>query len=282
MIFIFVVLEYLAGRRFVNPRALLDRQARGSGAESRRSGGTAGGVRAGAQPTGAYSRREATVSDIRLVEAWQASAQPWTATVRERRIGSRVRVTDAAVLSAVLSRSPASVLDIGCGEGWLARELAGHGVRVTGVDAVPALVEQARLAGGGDFRVATYEDLAAGKLEQQFDLAVANFALLGQHPVEALVLRMEHLLVPGGALVVQTVHPWAGTGDAPYADGWREGSWDGFGPDFSVAPPFYFRTTQSWIALLVAGRLRIVEILEPVDPLLGRPASILFLAERQR
>jgi 2-polyprenyl-3-methyl-5-hydroxy-6-metoxy-1,4-benzoquinol methylase len=37
--------------------------------------------------------------------------------------------------AAVLRDKPASVLDVGCGEGWLARALSAHACRVTGVDA---------------------------------------------------------------------------------------------------------------------------------------------------
>ena len=37
------------------------------------------------------------------------------------------------------------MLDIGCGEGWLARALEAEGIRVTGIDAVPGLIERARV-----------------------------------------------------------------------------------------------------------------------------------------
>jgi hypothetical protein len=36
-------------------------------------------------------------------------------------------------------------------------------------------------------------------------------------------------LARGGALVIQTVHPWTARGDAPYADGWRTETFAGFG-----------------------------------------------------
>src|ERR1700693_2164362 len=68
----------------------------------------------------------------------------WTSSVRQGQIESRRLITDRSVIDAVLSCKPATVLDIGCGEGWLARALSRHGIRVTGLDAVPALIEQAK------------------------------------------------------------------------------------------------------------------------------------------
>jgi len=50
-----------------------------------------------------------------------------------------------------------SVLDAGCGEGYLARVLAGRGARVTGIDLSPRLIEMARkkdTTGEIEYRVA--------------------------------------------------------------------------------------------------------------------------------
>ena len=101
------------------------------------------------------------LSDAKILDSWHTNATPWTAAVREQRIESRKLVTDRAIVDAVTARQPDSVLDIGCGEGWLTRALVDHGVKqAIGVDAIPALIEQARAAGGGEFRVASYEDIA--------------------------------------------------------------------------------------------------------------------------
>jgi 2-polyprenyl-3-methyl-5-hydroxy-6-metoxy-1,4-benzoquinol methylase len=218
-------------------------------------------------------------SDAKVLDSWHTNAAPWTDAVRAREIESRRLVTDQAIVDAVLAGRPATVLDIGCGEGWLVRALATHGVRAIGVDAVPALVERARELGGGTFHVASYEDLAAGALDLRVDVAVANFALIGHEAVDALVRRVPSLLAPAGRFVVQTLHPVVATGDAPYVDGWRAGSWAGFGAAFSDPAPWYFRTLASWVRLLDVSGLRLRELREPVHPATGRPASAIFVAE---
>lgn len=211
-----------------------------------------------------------------ILDAWHANAQAWERAVREGRIESRRLATDQAILDAVLARSPRSAIDVGCGEGWLARALAGKGVQVLGVDAVPALVEAACAKGGGEFRVMAYEEIAAGALDRRFDVVVCNFSLLGGASVDALLAALPDLLEPGGALIVQTLHPAMAGGS--YEDGWREGSWVGCGEGFGKAAPWYFRTMGSWVAVFERAGLSLVRLVEPLHPDTGCPASVIFIA----
>lgn len=220
------------------------------------------------------------LSDDKILDSWRTNAAAWTSAIRDEKIESRKLVTNPAVVDTVLSLGPRTALDIGCGEGWLSRELSEAGVRVTGVDAIPALVEAARLKGGGEFVVASYEEIAAGALEIVVDVAVANFALIGKEAVDELVLAMPRLLAPAGHLVIQTLHPVVATGDEPYADGWREGSWAGFGEEFSDPAPWYFRTLETWVGLIAESGLTTSAIREPVHPATGRPASVILIARK--
>ena len=220
------------------------------------------------------------LSDAKIVDSWHTNAAPWTDAIRNDEIESRRLVTNAAIVDAVTERAPRSVLDIGCGEGWLARALAARGARVTGIDVVPALIDRAReqRGGGADFRVLSYEALVAGELNETFDVAVANFSLIGEQSVDALVHAAPSLLIPGGVLIIQTLHPVVATGEQPYIDGWRAGSWAGFSTAFSDPAPWYFRTIASWIRLIVASGLRVAEMREPINPKTGRPASLILIA----
>jgi SAM-dependent methyltransferase len=222
------------------------------------------------------------MSDERVIRAWKTNADPWARAIREERIASRKLVTNAAIIDAVASCAPQTVLDIGCGEGWLIRALSKHGVKGIGVDVVPGLIEQAQLAGGGDFRVASYEEIAEGKVDDvRVDVAVANFSLIGGDAVDALVKYVPRLLTDRGSLIVQTLHPIFAIGDDPYVDGWLEGSWAGCGSGFAEAAPWYFRTLGTWVRLFREAGLELADIREPIHPDTGKPASIIYIASLQ-
>ncbi|MBW8810306.1 MAG: methyltransferase domain-containing protein [Lysobacter sp.] len=224
-------------------------------------------------------------SDARVLEAWRENAAPWTQTVRAQAIESRRLVTDRAVVDAALRLAPRSVLDLGCGEGWLSRALCLHGIEVHGVDAIPDLIDAARrLQGDADavqprYDCLSYEAIAEGALCARYDLAICNFSLLGDDSVAGLLGAMPALLNPRGHVLIQTLHPPQACGEAPYLDGWRDGSWAGCDAAFGEPAPWYFRTIGGWVALLERSGLRLRELAEPVHPVSGRPVSLMLIAE---
>lgn len=219
------------------------------------------------------------LSDDTIVQSWSRNSDPWVAAVRGKQIASRAVATDAAIIEAVRSCAPQTGVDLGCGEGWLVRALPE--VNMVGVDAIAGLVEAARAASGGkgDFRVLSYEEIAEGKLALASDVAICNFSLIGEASTSGLLRAAPTYLRPGGTLIVQTVHPLMACGEAPYADGWREGSWAGFSSDFKDAPPWYFRTIASWVRLFVDSGLRLVSLREPVHPETGKPVSLILIGQ---
>lgn len=217
-------------------------------------------------------------SDKKILRSWHKNAAPWIRAIDGAAIASRKLATDAAIVAATLEHRPGRILDVGCGEGWLARALAASGAEVWGIDAVPELVEAAQRHAGPreHYRLLTYEALAAGELQQRFDLLVCNFSLLGKESVEELFTAAPGLLNPGGYLLVQTLHPLAACGDRDYRDGWRPGSWAGFSGDFSDPAPWYFRTLEGWVELFRGSGLELVRLREPLHPESGRPASLIL------
>ncbi|TFH79489.1 MULTISPECIES: class I SAM-dependent methyltransferase [Pseudomonas] len=213
-----------------------------------------------------------------LLQSWHHNAQAWTEAIRSGAIESRQQVTDQAILLAVMGRQPERVLDLGCGEGWLLRALAERGIEVVGVDGDATLVEAAQAAGSSPVYVASYEELVEAKVDigHGYDLICANFSLLHQDIIP-LLAAMNALLVPGGALVIQTLHPWSvAAGD--YQDGWREETFNGFKGQWQPMP-WYFRTLSSWLNALDMAGFQLTSLREPQHPQSPVPQSLLMIAE---
>ena len=219
-----------------------------------------------------------TSDEKSILTCWQTNAAAWIKAVRQQEIESRRLVTDTAIIDAVLSLDPKHVLDVGCGEGWLARELSARNIDVLGVDAVPELIDNATGMGGGRFEVMSYEELARGKLNEQFDVVVCNFSLLGKRSVEGLFTAMPSLLNRAGYFVVQTLHPDMFSGNGFCQEGWQQGSWQGFNDDFTAPARWYFRTADSWLALFRNCGFEISEIRVPVHPETHQKSVIIFIA----
>jgi SAM-dependent methyltransferase len=102
-------------------------------------------------------------------------------------------------------RGAGDLLDVGCGQGRLARELAGPGRRVLGVDPDAASVERARVLGDGypelAFATAGFLDSGWGDAPGSFDF-ISFVASLHHMDEEAALDKARELLRPGGRLVV--------------------------------------------------------------------------------
>jgi 2-polyprenyl-3-methyl-5-hydroxy-6-metoxy-1,4-benzoquinol methylase len=223
--------------------------------------------------------------ELEIIRAWHANAAPWSDAIRTASIASRTLVTNQAIVDAVSSVAPKHVLDVGCGEGWLARELADRGIRTTGIDAIPELISQAVSRASTvdpalcpEFFVVDYATIANRHWRGgPFDAAVCNFSLLGADSVEALLGGLRFYLQESGRLIIQTLHPVAACGDLPYRDGWRPGSWSGFSSDFRNPAPWYFRTIESWGELLHRCGFEIADCREPTAAGAVTPASIIWI-----
>lgn len=215
-----------------------------------------------------------------LDRSWDSNAAAWTRVVRDRRIETRRLATDSAIVEAIASLSPRSILDVGCGEGWLCRAAEARGIRAVGFDGSAALIEAAREAGKGQYHHLRYRDLA--KLpsllaSEAFDVAVCNFSLLDEE-IGALLRHVESVVRPGGRLVIQTVHPWSAQDESSYVDGWRTEDFATFSGEFREPMPWYFRTLSSLSEEIRRAGLVIERLIEPRHPETGQPVSLIVVA----
>jgi SAM-dependent methyltransferase len=113
-------------------------------------------------------------------------------------------------------------LEVGCGEGRVARDLARLGHTVVGLDASPTLIASAAAADpAGRYLVA--DAAALPFADAGFDLVVAYNSLMDVDDMPAAVAEASRVLVPGGRFAVCVTHPTADAGkfqskdpDAPF------------------------------------------------------------------
>ena len=143
-------------------------------------------------------------------EGFEAAAEAWAELVRGD--GDAGYAWNAPAFLELVPESRGVTLDLGCGEGRLARELLRRGHRVIGVDASPTLVRLAASADpDGDYRVADAENLpfAAASV----DLVVAFMTLQDIDDAAAAIRESSRVLSPGGQFCAAVVHPVATAGE---------------------------------------------------------------------
>jgi trans-aconitate 2-methyltransferase len=142
--------------------------------------------------------------DERLIEGWNGADY--------ERHSSHQRRWGGSLLAELTLRGDERILDLGCGDGTLTRQLADRVPRgcVLGVDAAPGMLEAAEAKCGPNMRVACL-DIADLAFEAEFDVVFSN-ATLHWLPDHAAVLRGVHrALRPGGILRGQ----FGGEGNIP-------------------------------------------------------------------
>jgi len=118
-------------------------------------------------------------------------------------------------LKTWLPRTPANVLDMGCGTGSLSVVLAGLGHQVTGIDLSPSMISfaQAKAAAQG-FQIAFHVmDAAFPQLpDQKFDVIICRHLLWALPAPEQVLQRWAEFLVHPGRIILIEGHWSTGAG----------------------------------------------------------------------
>jgi SAM-dependent methyltransferase len=174
-------------------------------------------------------------------------------------------------------RGARRVLDIGCGEGQVARRIASAGAEVVGVDPTSSQVGAARDRSGGP----TYGRARAEALpcrSASFDAVVLCLAIEHVEAFETALAEVSRVLQPGGRFVLVLSHPLLQAPGSAWIDDhgtgehyWRIGAYldDDVAVD-SVAPGvdfvFIHRPLSRYVHAMGAAGLLIDDMDEPPPP----------------
>lgn len=153
----------------------------------------------------AASVGRARMSDVSMREAWESNAEKWIGWARRPGFDSYHQFHGRRFLGIVPAPGRLTI-DLGAGEGRLARDLVARGHRVVALDASPSL---ARACATSPEAIPTLlADAAATPLRGGCaDLVVAFMSLQDVDEWEKAIGEAARLLMPGGRFLIAIVHP---------------------------------------------------------------------------
>ena len=190
-------------------------------------------------------------------------------------VGMEARDPVAATLVGILGDVRGlRVLDLACGHGPIARQLARSGARVTGVDISEVLLELAQAAeieeplGIAYLRLdATSNEALAGEV---FDAVTCHHGLADIDDLDGAIATVARVLRPGGRFVFSILHPcfpgWSEDTPSSWPRGGgysAEGWWLARNPRIRGKVGSNHRMISTYLNSLVRNQLMIEEVSEP-------------------
>lgn len=175
-----------------------------------------------------------------------------------------------------------TICDLACGQGWVARELARRGAKVTGIDLADNLLALAR---GYEEQeplgiVYLHDDAQSARTlaDRSFDGCVCVFSLMDIPDLKAVFQTGQRILKPGGWLVFVITHPcfeppyaqWMTTSEGTVARAVRgyfhERLWTASRPGgVRSRVGQYHRMLSTYLNTLVATGFAFERMVEPIE-----------------
>jgi 2-polyprenyl-3-methyl-5-hydroxy-6-metoxy-1,4-benzoquinol methylase len=209
--------------------------------------------------------------DVDSVRAeWNAAASAFAEAPATGRDFYRLELFGPAQIELCGDVRGRKLLDVGCGTGYFAREMARRGAQVTGIDISPAMLAHAIEHESRDPLGIRYPTGDAARLNEyigndRFDLMTSCLALQDMPNIQTVLRAIHDVLVAGGRLVASIAHPCT---DAPFRR-WAKGEsgtkqwlcidryfertlikykWKGLAYEFSTSA--HHATLEDWFARL--------------------------------
>ena len=220
-----------------------------------------------------------------VAAGWRDGAEAWGRFVRSGADYYRHLVHGPALLEACGGVAGLDALDLGCGEGYFARELARRGARVTGVDFCGPLVAMAREEEAREPLGVAYHELDARRIGERwgagaFPLVTACMSLQDMEDARAVLAAVHDVLEPGGRFAFSVPHP---ANDWPTREWERDAAgrktWLKVDRYFETGPAvmdwsmprlayrwktvYWRRTLEEWWGLVTGAGFQVLGLAEP-------------------
>ena len=219
------------------------------------------------------------MSDGEFEEArdlWNRVADDWKIQVGDDGDSNRRLNSDPVLWTFAGDVRGLTVLDAGCGTGYLSRKLRDQGARVTGIDFSERMIMLARAQYPDiDFRVDSCAELPSID-DESFDMVIANYVLMDTPDLWGTMEAFNRVLKAGGVAVLVFSHPCFPQGGAISSDSGETitYAWDFpyFEPRKCTDPPWaHFTSTFIWFhrplsdywKAFTASGFRVTEFEEP-------------------
>ena len=141
---------------------------------------------------------------------WESNAETWARLVRAGCDFYRDALNTPAMLAMLPPVAGLAGLDIGCGEGYNTRKLAGLGAHMTAIDIAPTFIRFACEAEaaeplGIEYRVG--DGMALPFPDESFDFATAFMSLMDMPDQAHALCEAHRVLKPSGFLQFSILHP---------------------------------------------------------------------------
>jgi len=177
---------------------------------------------------------------------WNRVAADWDIQVGDKGDRNRILNSDPVLWKFAGDVSGLSVLDAGCGTGYLTRLLADHGAKVIGIDFSPEMIEIARAKSSCiDYRLDSCAELRT-VADEAIDLLISNYVLMDVPDLQLTMTAFNRVLKQGGGAVVVFSHPCFPADYSRSEGGVVEYEWPFpyFNPQKCVAPPWGHFTSE--------------------------------------
>ena len=207
------------------------------------------------------NKKKKNLIDELKQKGWDRVADAYA---HDRRTGSIHHrfIGDPALFKLVGKIFGKKILDAGCGEGFVSRELARRGAKVVGVDLSKKLLklaqsEEIKTPLGVNYHNASLENLSCFP-SGEFDMVVSNLVLHDLEKLTEALSELNRVLKKKGEFVISLLHPNSGK-EKYFQRGWYESKWGGKYKTLAS----YHRTMSDYVTALAKEGFLIEKIIEP-------------------